>query len=145
LPVATLYEDVLTLYALSGTGATPTHVVNYGGAWGEQIVWTTEDVPNDPKYDSDDLISFPANILIFLQVASFHKTRHFGIVDRIYFEAIELCVSSSSTCCRSLTYSLPSSLRSGQYVSLSRHTGWERSTGQYWSTRRTSSRTELSC
>ena len=61
VPVATLYEDVLTLYALSGTGATPTHVVNYGGAFGEQIVWATEDVPNDPKYDSDDLTSFLAN------------------------------------------------------------------------------------
>ncbi|KAG6894359.1 hypothetical protein C0992_006460, partial [Termitomyces sp. T32_za158] len=45
----TLYDDILTLYALSGTGATPTHIVNYGGAWGEQWVWATEDVPNDPK------------------------------------------------------------------------------------------------
>jgi len=50
LPVPKLYEDVLTLYALSGTGATPTHIVNYGGAWGEQLVWANEDVPNDPKY-----------------------------------------------------------------------------------------------
>lgn len=50
LPVPTLYEDVLTLFALSGTGSTPTHVVNYGGAWGEQFVWAHEDVPNDPKY-----------------------------------------------------------------------------------------------
>lgn len=49
LPVPTLYDDVLTLYALSGTGATPTHIVNYGGAWGEQLVWATEDIPNDPK------------------------------------------------------------------------------------------------
>lgn len=49
LPVPTLYEDVLTLYALSGTGSTPTHIVNYGGAWGEQLVWATEDIPNDPK------------------------------------------------------------------------------------------------
>lgn len=49
LPVPTLYEDVLTLYALSGTGSTPTHIVNYGGAWGEQLVWATEDVSNDPK------------------------------------------------------------------------------------------------
>ena len=50
IPVPTLYDDVLTLYALSGTGSTPTHIVNYGGAWGEQIVWATHDVPNDPKY-----------------------------------------------------------------------------------------------
>ncbi|KAG5651505.1 hypothetical protein H0H81_008399 [Sphagnurus paluster] len=32
-----------------GTGSTPTHLVNYGGAWGEQLVWATEDIPNDPK------------------------------------------------------------------------------------------------
>jgi hypothetical protein len=50
LPVPTLYDDVLTLYALSGTGSTPTHIVNYGGAWGEQFVWANEDIPNDPKY-----------------------------------------------------------------------------------------------
>jgi len=60
LPVPTLFDDVLTLYALSGTGATPTHIVNYGGAWGEQIVWATEDVPNDPKYDSPT--SLPVNL-----------------------------------------------------------------------------------
>ena len=49
LPVPTLYDDVQSLYVLSGTGATPTHLVNYGGAWGEQLVWATHDVPNDPK------------------------------------------------------------------------------------------------
>jgi hypothetical protein len=50
LPIPVLYDDVLNLFALSGTGNTPTHVVNYGGAWGEQMVWANEDVPNDPKY-----------------------------------------------------------------------------------------------
>ena len=49
IPIPTLYDDVLTLYALSGTGSTPTHIVNYGGAWGEQLVWANRDVPNDPK------------------------------------------------------------------------------------------------
>ncbi|KAJ6591564.1 hypothetical protein DFH09DRAFT_178262 [Mycena vulgaris] len=52
MPVPTLFEDVLTLFALSGTGYTPTHLVNYGGAWGEQLVWATEDIPNDPKLRS---------------------------------------------------------------------------------------------
>jgi len=61
LPIPTLFDDVLTLYALSGTGATPTHIVNYGGAWGEQFVWAAEDVPNDPKYESDDPTSLLAN------------------------------------------------------------------------------------
>ena len=50
LPIPVLYDDVLTLFALSGTGATPTHIVNYGGPFGEQLVWATEDISNDPKY-----------------------------------------------------------------------------------------------
>ncbi|THH10405.1 hypothetical protein EW145_g1350 [Phellinidium pouzarii] len=49
LPIPELYEDVLTLYALSGTGATPTHIVNYGGTMGEQYVWANVNVANDPK------------------------------------------------------------------------------------------------
>jgi len=49
LPVPVLYDDVLTLFALSGTGYTPTHIVNYGGVFGEQLVWATEDLPNDLK------------------------------------------------------------------------------------------------
>ncbi|KAH8119769.1 hypothetical protein DFH11DRAFT_6289 [Phellopilus nigrolimitatus] len=49
LPISTLYEDVLTLYALSGTGATPTHIVNYGGTMGEQFVWANVDIANDQK------------------------------------------------------------------------------------------------
>jgi hypothetical protein len=56
LPVPTLYDDVLTLYALSGTGATPTHLVNYGGVMAEQLVWAYHDVPNDAKY-SPTLVS----------------------------------------------------------------------------------------
>ena len=50
IPIPTLYDDVLTLYALSGTGSTPTHIVNYGGVMGEQLVWSHRDVPNDPKF-----------------------------------------------------------------------------------------------
>lgn len=49
LPVPRLYYDVMTLFALSGTGLTPTHIVNYGGVFGEQYVWANEDIPNDPK------------------------------------------------------------------------------------------------
>ncbi|KAJ6515142.1 hypothetical protein C8R47DRAFT_1173056 [Mycena vitilis] len=52
LPIPKLYDDIKTLFALSGTGYTPTHIVNYGGAWGEQLVWATEDVPNDSKLRS---------------------------------------------------------------------------------------------
>ncbi|KAJ7155426.1 hypothetical protein C8R43DRAFT_1126083 [Mycena crocata] len=49
MPVPMLFDDVLTLFALSGTGYTPTHIVNYGGVFGEQLVWATEDIPNNPK------------------------------------------------------------------------------------------------
>ncbi|KAK0210254.1 hypothetical protein DFS33DRAFT_1378240 [Desarmillaria ectypa] len=49
LPVSVLYDDVLMLWSQSGTGSTPTHIVNYGGVFGEQYVWATEDIPNDPK------------------------------------------------------------------------------------------------
>ncbi|KAJ7917481.1 hypothetical protein B0H13DRAFT_2231389 [Mycena leptocephala] len=52
LPIPTLFDDVITLFALSGTAYTPTHIVNYGGAWGEQLIWATEDLPNDPKLRS---------------------------------------------------------------------------------------------
>ncbi|KAK0227971.1 hypothetical protein IW262DRAFT_568411 [Armillaria fumosa] len=48
-PVSVLYDDVLTLWSRSGTGSTPTHIVNYGGVFGEQYVWATEDIPNDSK------------------------------------------------------------------------------------------------
>ena len=49
IPIPVLYDDVLKLYALSGTGASPTHLVNYGGAFGEQFVWAKVDVPNVEK------------------------------------------------------------------------------------------------
>ncbi|KAG2348382.1 hypothetical protein BDR05DRAFT_874491 [Suillus weaverae] len=49
IPVSMLYDDILTLYTMSGTGSTPTHIVDYGGMFGEQYLWATEDIPNDPK------------------------------------------------------------------------------------------------
>ncbi|KAJ8593990.1 hypothetical protein M405DRAFT_879032 [Rhizopogon salebrosus TDB-379] len=49
IPVSMLYDDILMLYAKSGTGSTPTHIVDYGGMFGEQYLWATEDIPNDPK------------------------------------------------------------------------------------------------
>ena len=50
LPIPVLYDDVLNLYALSGTASTPTHIVNYGGVMGEQLIWATEDIPNNEKW-----------------------------------------------------------------------------------------------
>lgn len=49
IPIPTLYDDVLTLFSASGTGNTPTHIVNYGGIFGETYVWAHESVPFDEK------------------------------------------------------------------------------------------------
>ncbi|EEB88147.1 hypothetical protein MPER_14180, partial [Moniliophthora perniciosa FA553] len=49
LPVPVIYDDVAQLFARSGTGYTPTHIVDYGGLTGEVYVWAHHDVPNDPK------------------------------------------------------------------------------------------------
>ncbi|KAF9010988.1 hypothetical protein BDZ89DRAFT_1167612 [Hymenopellis radicata] len=49
IPIPVLYDDVLMLYAMSGTGSSPTHLVNYGGAFGEQMIWQKADVPNVEK------------------------------------------------------------------------------------------------
>jgi len=49
LPIPVLYNDIKILWAASGTGSTPTHIVSYGGAWGEHIVWAEENLPFDDK------------------------------------------------------------------------------------------------
>ncbi|KIK54543.1 hypothetical protein GYMLUDRAFT_206518 [Collybiopsis luxurians FD-317 M1] len=49
LPFAEIYEDVSNLFVTSGTGYTPTYIVNYGGPWGEEFVWANHDAPNDSK------------------------------------------------------------------------------------------------
>ncbi|KZV99128.1 composite domain of metallo-dependent hydrolase [Exidia glandulosa HHB12029] len=49
IPVPQLYEDVLTFFAKSGTANTPTHIVNYGGTMGQELLWATTDIPNHEK------------------------------------------------------------------------------------------------
>lgn len=49
LPVAPLYDDVTTLFALSGTAYTPTLVVNYGGLFGENYWYAFENVWQEQK------------------------------------------------------------------------------------------------
>lgn len=49
LPVAPLYNDVLQLYAHSGTTWTPTLIVQYGGPWAENYWYENSDVVNDAK------------------------------------------------------------------------------------------------
>jgi hypothetical protein len=48
-PIPQLYDDVLTLIAKSGTAITPTHLVHYGGAFGEQYLWSHEDLAANEK------------------------------------------------------------------------------------------------
>ncbi|KAG8881276.1 hypothetical protein FRB98_004435 [Tulasnella sp. 332] len=49
LPIPIVYQDVMTLFAESGTGNTPTHIVNYGGVFGETHVWAHTAVPFNQK------------------------------------------------------------------------------------------------
>ena len=49
LPVAPLYDDVLTLFAESGTAYTPTLIVGYGGLWGENWWYARESVWEHPR------------------------------------------------------------------------------------------------
>ena len=49
IPVPQLFDDILTLFSQSGTSYTPTHLVNYGGAMGEQILWDRAPLSFDPK------------------------------------------------------------------------------------------------
>ena len=49
LPVTPVYEDVVQLFARSGTVHTPTLLVSYGGPFGENYFYVTENVHDDPK------------------------------------------------------------------------------------------------
>ncbi|KAF9265845.1 hypothetical protein L218DRAFT_121543 [Marasmius fiardii PR-910] len=49
LPILVFYDDILQLFAQSGTADTPTHIVHYGSVFGEQWVWTHENIPFDDK------------------------------------------------------------------------------------------------
>jgi imidazolonepropionase-like amidohydrolase len=49
LPIYPLYKDLVTVFAQSGITYTPTFIVAYGGPWGENYYYTTEDVYNDAK------------------------------------------------------------------------------------------------
>lgn len=49
MPIAPVYQDVLTLLAQSGTTWTPTLIVQYGGPWAENYWYEYSDVVNDPK------------------------------------------------------------------------------------------------
>ncbi|KAG6332695.1 hypothetical protein ID866_6396 [Astraeus odoratus] len=80
IPVSILYDDVLTLFTLSGTGTTPTHIVNYGGMFGEEYLWATEDIPFDKKlrrFTRHDILeglsestARPVNSMAFLNVTA---------------------------------------------------------------------------
>ena len=48
-PITPLYKDVVELVAQSGMTYTPTLLVTYGGPWGENFYYATEEVHDDPK------------------------------------------------------------------------------------------------
>lgn len=49
MPIWPAYDDVVQLFATSGTVNTPTLLVTYGGPWGENYFYTHEDVVGDEK------------------------------------------------------------------------------------------------
>ncbi|MBK8250659.1 MAG: PD40 domain-containing protein [Gemmatimonadetes bacterium] len=49
LPITPLFDDVLKLFATSGTVSTPTLLVTYGGPWAENWYYTRENPNKDPK------------------------------------------------------------------------------------------------
>ncbi len=49
LPIAPIYSDVVELFKKSQTTNTPTLLVSYGGPFGENYFYATEDVHDDPK------------------------------------------------------------------------------------------------
>ncbi len=49
LPVAPIYSDVVELFKKSGTTNSPTLLVSYGGPFGENWFYATENVHDDPK------------------------------------------------------------------------------------------------
>jgi hypothetical protein len=49
LPIAPVYEDVLQLFLKSNITYSPTLLVSYGGPFGENYFYTTENSYNDPK------------------------------------------------------------------------------------------------
>ncbi|MFC5371383.1 amidohydrolase family protein [Brevundimonas faecalis] len=48
IPVARMYADAVQLWSQTGTAYTPTPIVGFGGAWGENYWYETTDVWNDP-------------------------------------------------------------------------------------------------
>ena len=49
LPIAPIYGDVIELFKTSQTTNSPTLLVSYGGPFGENYFYATEDVHDDPK------------------------------------------------------------------------------------------------
>jgi hypothetical protein len=49
MPIAPMYDDVVELFKASGTNNAPTLLVSYGGPFGENYFYTTEDVLGDKK------------------------------------------------------------------------------------------------
>jgi Tol biopolymer transport system component len=49
MPIVPAFDDVVRLFAESGTVNTPTLLVSYGGPWAENYYYTTEDVFGDAK------------------------------------------------------------------------------------------------
>jgi len=76
IPVAPLYNDVITLFAQSGTAWTPTFIVNYGGIFGERYWFQHTNVWEDERlkmYVPDDVVQPTTVRFVGAQDADYHQ------------------------------------------------------------------------
>lgn len=85
LPVATLYNDVIQLWAASGTGYTPTLIVNYGGLNGEYYYYQRDNV-----WENERLLRFTPRRIVD------SRSRHRTMVPEKEYQNGHILVSESA-------------------------------------------------
>jgi len=76
IPMAPLYNDVITLFAKSGTAWTPTFIVNYGGIFGERYWFQHTNVWEDARlanYVPNDIVQPTTMRYVGAQDADYHQ------------------------------------------------------------------------
>ena len=85
LPVAPLYNDVIQLWAASGTGYTPTLIVNYGGLNGEYFYYQRDNV-----WENERLLRFTPRRIVD------SRSRHRTMVPQKEYQNGHILVSESA-------------------------------------------------
>ena len=85
IPVAPVYKDVLELWSTSGTGYTPTLIVNYGGLNGEYYYYQRDNV-----WENERLLNFTPRSIIDT------RSRHRDMVPQKEYENGHILVSKTA-------------------------------------------------